>query len=258
MNHFPIASGFHKLFFASDGLKGFGKKDIFYTRQINGEWITPVHLDSAINSPFDDFGLVTDSTLENGFFSTNRRKTDDIFSFTSAPQDFTTCDSIKKNRYCYTLYDEQHPLIDTIPVTYTWNFGDGTKQTGVEVYHCFPGPGHYDVTLNITDNITGDTIAKEVEYKVDLVNISQPVINSPESGLEDKSISFEGNISDLKDVRITDFFWDFGDGFKQGGPNMTHIFKKKGEYTVRLGLLEEKDDAGVVRKICVMKKIIIN
>jgi PKD repeat protein len=112
--------------------------------------------------------------------------------------------------------------------------------------------------LNITDNITGDTIAKEVEYKVDLENFSQPLIFSPESGNADKSIAFEGNISDLKDIRITDFFWDFGDGFKQGGPKMTHSYEKKGEYTVRLGLLEEKDSSGVVKKICVMKKIKIN
>ena len=95
-------------YFASDGHKGFGGKDLFYTQEINGEWIAPVHLDSAINSTADDFGIVIDSTFENGYFSTNRRKTDDIFSFSSAPVEFADCDSIKENNYCFTFYDEKH------------------------------------------------------------------------------------------------------------------------------------------------------
>jgi len=73
-----------------------------------------------------------------------------------------------------------------------------------------------------------------------------------------KTISFEGAITDLKGISITDLFWDFGDGFKSGAPIMNHTFKKKGEYTVKLGLLAEKDSLGVVQKTCVMKKIKIN
>ena len=113
-------------------------------------------------------GLVTDSTFENGYFSTNRLKTDDIFSFNSAPVEFTFCDSIKENNYCFTFYDEKQRVIDTLPVTYQWDFGDGIKLTGKEVKHCFPGPGKYHVKLSIFDELTGDTIAKQVEYKVDL------------------------------------------------------------------------------------------
>ena len=52
----------------------------------------------------------------------------------------------------------------------------------------------------------------------------------------DKSISFKGVTSDLKGVRITDYFWNFGDGFKPGGPLMDNTFKKKGEYIVQIGL----------------------
>ena len=157
---FPFACKYGKLFFASDGHEGFGGKDLFYTQEINGEWIVPVHLDSAINSTADDFGLVIDSTFENGYFSTNRLKTDDIFSFSSAPVEFTNCDTIKENNYCFTFYDEQHQLIDTIPVIYQWDFGDGIIRIGKEVKHCFPGPGEYSVKLNIIDELTGDTHCK--------------------------------------------------------------------------------------------------
>ena len=36
---------------------------------------------------------------------------------------------------------------------------------------------------------------------------------------------------------------------------MSNTFKKKGEYTVQLGLLAEKDSLGMIQKTCVMKKI---
>jgi len=255
---FPFACKYGKLFFASDGHNGFGGKDLFYTQEINGEWITPVHLDSAINSAADDFGLVTDSTFENGYFSTNRRKTDDIFSFSSAPVEFMNCDTIKEKNYCFTFYDEKQRLIDTIQATYKWDFGDGIIRIGKEVKHCFPGPGKYSVKLTIIDELTGDSIAKQVEYKVELKNIRQAVIKSDDAGIVDKPISFEGVITDFKGINITDLFWDFGEGFKSGGQIMNHTFKKKGEYMVKLGLLAEKDSLGVVQKTCVMKKIKIN
>ena len=241
---FPFACKYRRVYFASDGHKGFGKKDLFYTMEINGEWSTPVHLDSAINSPADDFGIVLDSTFNTGYFSTNRRNTDDIFSFSTAPVEFGICDSIRKNNYCFTFYDERHRIIDTIPVTYNWDFGDGIIHTGTEVRHCFPGAGHYTVKLNIIDDVTGDTIAKQAIYKVDLENYRQALINSPDTGIEDKPISFEGVLTDLKDTRITDLFWNFGEGFNQGGPVMSQTFKKRGEYTVSFGLVEEKRQSG--------------
>jgi WD40-like Beta Propeller Repeat./PKD domain. len=255
---FPFACKYGKLYFASDGLKGFGGKDLFYTQELNEEWMVPEHLDSPINSTADDFGIVIDSTFENGYFSTNRRETDDIFSFSSAPIEFTTCDTIKENNYCFTFYDEKQRLIDTIPVIYQWDFGDGIIRIGKEVKHCFPGPGKYSVKLTIIDELTSDTIAKQVEYKTELENIKQAYINSDKVGIVDKSISFKGVTSDLKGFRITDYFWNFGDGFKPGGPFINNTFKKKGEYMVKLGLFAEKDSLGVIPKICVMKKIKIN
>jgi hypothetical protein len=255
---FPFACKHGKLFFASDGHKGFGGKDLFYTQEINGEWMVPVHLDSAINSIADDFGLVIDSTFENGYFSTNRRKTDDIFSFSLASVEFTNCDTIKENKYCFTFYDEKQQLIDTVKAIYKWDFGNGIIRIGKEVKHCFPGPGKYPVKLTIIDELTHDTIAKQVEYKAELENINQANISSDKDGLVDKSISFKGVITDLKGFRITNYFWNFGDGFKPGGPFISSTFKKKGEYMVKLGLLAEKDSLGVIPKLCFMKKIIIN
>ena len=252
---FPFACRYGKLYFSSDGQKGFGGKDIFYTQEVNGAWISPVHLDSAINSPADDFGLVIDSTFENGYFSSNRKKTDDIFSFSSAPVEFDECEVIGENNYCFTFYDEKQRLIDTLTVVYQWDFGDGVVHTGKEVDHCFPGPGKYTVKLTITDELTGDTIAKQVNYDVDLENIRQAYINSMNIGLVDSPVSFEALVSDLRSSGITDYFWDLGDGFKPGGYMTEKIFNKRGTYDIRLGLFEGKDSLGLIPKVCVIKKI---
>lgn len=252
---FPFAGKYYKLFFTSDGHEGFGGKDLFYSQEINGKWIDPVHLDSAINSPADDFGLVTDSTFEKGYFSSNRLKKDDIFSFSSAPVEFKSCDSLRENNYCFTFFDERRQLIDNLPVTYLWDFGNEIKMTGTEVKHCFPGPGEYSVKLIILDELTGDTIAKQIEYKVNLKDFEQAYIDSYNVGIVDKSMSFDGVKTNLKDFHITDYLWNFGDGFKPGGLYMNQTFSRKGVYSIRLGILGAKDSLGIIPGKCVTKKI---
>jgi outer membrane protein OmpA-like peptidoglycan-associated protein len=252
---FPFAAMYGILFFASDGHKGFGGKDLFYTRQINEEWISPVHLDSAINSPADDFGLVTDSTLKKGYFSTNRLRTDDIFSFGAAPEEFPDCLPLEENNFCFTLYDEKHSMIDTIPVTYVWDFGNEVKLLGPEVQHCFPGPGDYLVRLTIIDKLTGAAIAEKIEYSVHLENKEQPFICSLNIGLKDKPLVFDGSGTNLSGFRITDYFWNTGNGFMPGGQKFSEMFKREGEYTIRMGLLGEGDSLGIIPKTCVMKKV---
>ncbi len=37
------------------------------------------------------------------------------------------------------------------PLTYMWNFGDGTSSTSASPTHTFPGPGYYNITLSVTN-----------------------------------------------------------------------------------------------------------
>ncbi len=121
--------------------------------------------------------------------------------------------------------------------------------------HCFPGPGEYLVKLSIMDELTGEAIAEQVDYKVELENIEQAYIHSYNVGIVDTISVFRRGKNHLKGYRITDYLWNFGEGFKPGGSFMSMTFKKKGEYTVQLGLLAEEDSLGRIPKTCVMKKI---
>lgn len=255
---YPFASKSGELYFSSDGHKGLGKKDIFFSREVEGEWITPIHLDPPINSKEDDFGLITDLNLEEGYFSSRRKKTDDIFSFKTEIHQFYNCDSLQKNHYCFLFYDEGFPDVDTLPLRYEWDFGDGEKVVGLEVEHCFPGPGEYSVQLNIVDNNTGNTFFTQSSYNFELEDIEQPFINSPDAGVVGNKIDFDGLKTNLPDFEIADYIWNFGDGFKAKGPLVDHTYGKKGEYMVQLGLLGKKDSLDVIPKTCVYKKINIH
>ena len=58
-----------------------GGKDIYFSFLSDTTWNTPVCLDPPVNSKFDDFGIVTDTLMNEGYFSSNRDKSVDIYSF---------------------------------------------------------------------------------------------------------------------------------------------------------------------------------
>ena len=79
---FPAINGKH-LYFASNGLAGFGGLDIFSATLLNEKWSKAVNVGQPINSSFDDFALILDSQGKKGFFSSNRpggMGSDDIYA----------------------------------------------------------------------------------------------------------------------------------------------------------------------------------
>lgn len=245
---FPYADYYGKIYFASDGHEGMGGKDLYFTLEETGGWIAPIHMDSSLNSTADDFALVMDSTSQSGFFSTRRMGSDDIFMFRSEEVKFSNCDSVKETNYCFTLYDERYALIDTLPVIYRWDFGQGILRTGSEVHHCFPGPGNYTVRLDIFDKLTGDTIIHQAEYPVELDANKNASINSSNIGITGRPLTFNAGAPESQDMLVTGYLWDFGEGFKPGRPEEVHVFKKPGIFNIQLGLTGKSNE-------CISKKI---
>ena len=74
------------LYFSTDGMAGLGGLDLYKTWQQNGQWQTPVNLGYPVNSSYDDFGIVWNPTTHTqGFMSSNRMGSDDIYAFDYAP-----------------------------------------------------------------------------------------------------------------------------------------------------------------------------
>ena len=254
---FPFISDEGDLIFASDGFFGLGGKDIYFTREINGQWITPIPLEPPINSAKDDFGLIATGNMEEGYFSSNRNESDDIFYFKTEFPQFFNCDSLQDNQYCFLFYDEGNLDLDTLPLRYEWDFGDGEKEIGLEAEHCYSGPGEYTIQLSIIDNNTGNTFFTQSSYVYELKDVIQPFINSPDVSIIETKIKFDGLRTNLPDFNIAEYIWDFGDGYKQKGPEAEHSYNNTGEYIVQLGLLSDKDSLGISSRSCVYKKIVI-
>jgi len=253
---YPFVSESGILYFASDGWKGFGKKDIFYTlEKEEGDWIPPVHMDELINSKEDDFGLITDQNGNQGYFSSNRESSDNIYRFTADMPSFYECDSLKKNFYCYLFYDEGAMEIDSLPLRYEWNFGDGEKVMSKEAEHCFPGPGKYTVELNIIDNNTGNTFFTQTSYELEITDQVQPFISSDDAFVRSRNMHFSGLNSNLPQLDISEYYWDFGDGSFTRGAEVDHIYQKQGTYRVMLGVTGAPDSTGFIQKECVYKMV---
>jgi outer membrane protein OmpA-like peptidoglycan-associated protein len=101
---FPFVSQDNKLYFASNGLLGLGGLDIFML-DINNPNATPINMGGGINSPADDFGLITDSTLSSGYFSSDRK--DFIDRIYSWEKDYPT---IKLSGSLYVNYNPKEYL----------------------------------------------------------------------------------------------------------------------------------------------------
>lgn len=76
---------FHKdsvLYFSSDGLPGLGSLDVFKSVKSVSGWSVPENLNSPINTPADDFGIVICQNEKEGMISSNRsggKGEDDIY-----------------------------------------------------------------------------------------------------------------------------------------------------------------------------------
>jgi outer membrane protein OmpA-like peptidoglycan-associated protein/tetratricopeptide (TPR) repeat protein len=111
------------LFFASDGLAGFGGLDIFSAREKDGKWLLSRNESMLLNSSADDFSIcfLTDTT---GYFSSNReggKGKDDIYWFKYTAKYVNVTGTIlltentndpAKNIKVY-LYDSNNKLMDS-------------------------------------------------------------------------------------------------------------------------------------------------
>jgi hypothetical protein len=254
---YPFVNPAGELFFASDGHPGLGGKDIFYSRMKDGKWLLPVRLDPPVNSLYDDFGIITDSLISEGYFASRRGNSIDIYKFrTNIPQIFYT-DIQKENQYCFRFSDSGAIDIDTLYLRYAWDFGDGKKAYGAVVRHCYPGPGRYEVKLDLLDRATGNIFLSKLAYNLDLKDFEQPYINSPDAVVKGDPVDFDALKSYLPGYKIISYSWDFGDGNKMKGETVKNTFNKSGELNINLGLKLKSLSTGIIHNTGVTKKIIV-
>jgi outer membrane protein OmpA-like peptidoglycan-associated protein len=247
---YPFVNSEGGLFFSSDGHPGLGGKDIFYTKQSKNIWLAPVHLDPPINSKYDDFALIADSVMNKGFFSSKRGNSVDIYWFKTNFHQLFYCEKQRINQNCFKFTDEGKIPVDGRYLQLVWNFGDGVTATGQNVEHCFKGPGKYVVKLDAIDKKSGRIFFSKLSYNLDLIDIEQPEIISPASGLVGVPVNFDGLSSNFPGSEILNYTWYFGDGDRSKGEKLNHTYFEKGDYEVKLGLIVRNSKTGIIREAC--------
>ena len=170
-------------------------------------------------------------------------------SQTSGTIDFIICKSVVGSgcpvKFSFTQSADGTFLFVAEPdypgAVYSWDFGDGTQDTGKEVKHKYGRNGAYAVTLIVKTsncsssftqklNATGVVNPPTPNYSANAsccgkLNVRAIGATSSSTGLNYKFIA-------TADYKINEVIWDFGDGKTGTGIETTHQYDSVGTYKV--------------------------
>lgn len=116
------------------------------------------------------------------------------------------------------------------PISWQWNFGDGTTASGPTVEKAWASPGIYTVSLTVGNAQGTDSAELTVEVVAGLEPpeiAAQVIADLLEAG---QAIGFTAeSLTDAATIA-----WDFGDGTTAIGTDVNHVYAAPGEYIVRV------------------------
>lgn len=253
---FPFVINENEIYFSSNKPGGLGKLDLYkYTNEGNSSIIQ--NAGAPVNSEFDDFAIYIDSLQEKGYFSSNREENqDDIYFFKQTWPTFNNCKESIPEDYCYNLSEES--TLDKAGVNgfyYEWLFGDGTKQKGLSVRHCFPGPGNYLINLNIIDSLTKSVFMSQATFDLKVDSIVQLKINSLDTVPAHKTFAINAKGTYLPDNKIEGYYFEINSK-KIRASEIKHSFSKSGTYSVLLGVVTLNTKTKKKELLCTTKNIV--
>ncbi|MBL4593544.1 MAG: PD40 domain-containing protein, partial [Flavobacteriales bacterium] len=102
---FPFFDANNKLYFSSDRPSVFGGLDIYVSKLYENKWNAPYIMDSTINSVYDDFSIVFNENETEGYFSSNRTGSDDIYKISVKYPEFNDCEELVSELLCYEFFE---------------------------------------------------------------------------------------------------------------------------------------------------------
>ncbi len=126
----------------------------------------------------------------------------------------------------------------TGPLTYTWNWGDGSTASGLVATHSYGEPGTYTVTFTADGPVNTDTetcLVTVTAPPVDAPVLAQCVANPSTVGIGE-TVQFSATVTGTRPI---DFEWNFGDGTTANTLSATHSYSEVGTYEATLTATNE-------------------
>lgn len=250
---FPYADHLGNLYYSSNKQGGLGGYDIYKVALVNGyEW----KVLAPVNSPQDDYALVSEDAMMSGYFCSNREGQDDIYFFESIMPVFADCKPSSLSKLCFKLSDAD-PSLDTLPIKYLWDFGDGMKDEGRKVEHCFPDSGDYVITMSLLDTLTGLFYPQVAEYNLTVTRNFSPLIE-----IDDTVKDEEGIVLSAKENVGSPFipikqYWFMDDVVLAQGNDVGAQLRGVGVHTIKVGEEVQVQGTDSTLKVCSYKDIVV-
>ncbi len=256
---FPYIDKSGTLYFSSNGLDLGVGLDVYNTKLFSpDEFEHPVRMKAPINTEFDDYAFMIRDDGETGYFSSNRESmNDDVYSFEYVYPEFTACEESYMPYMCYLIEETNITYIDSLPLAYVWNFGDGTSAEEFTQEPCYVDTGFYKINVNIIDTFTGAVYAEISGMELLIEQPNQPYITSPDTLIIDEEVLFSSKESTFNGFEIEEWFWSMGGSKKFKGEEIYYAFTQPGYYQVQLGAISAPDESGNQERICVYKDIFV-
>lgn len=255
---FPFIDSKGNLFFSSDRDGGRGGLDLYYSNFLNNQWINPVALDTSFNTMYDDFSLIFDSVGTEGYFSSTRNGSDDIFKVKILYPEFGDCEEMKEEQLCFEFYEEATLNVDSVAMIYEWDFGDGVTEKNTEVYHCYKEPGFYIVELNIMDPVIDKYFVNMATYELELEEVLQPKIICNDSIPYGEKYFVKVEQGKWKEFKIENFYIDYGDSTVTKNDRSPHIYSSTGIKELKVLISGKDSTSGELLTHCFYKIIKVN
>jgi len=116
-------------------------------------------------------------------------------------------------------------------LNFEWDFGDGTRSAEQFPVHTFQTPGSYDVSLRITNPVTGchSGFLMPEMVKIFKTPVARFAVDHPVALLGQARLTFDNQTEEGET-----YSWDFGDGHSSSLINPTHEYDRVGKFPVTL------------------------
>jgi outer membrane protein OmpA-like peptidoglycan-associated protein len=257
---FPFITNDGILFFTSNRPidEHQGDLNIFRSDILETGYTSAKILPAPLNSAFDDFAYTEYAGRTYGLISSNRNGgSDDIFQFRYKAPNFNDCKENYRPIFCYEIEDVRIQQNDTLPLTFEWTLGDGNKKYGSKISHCFADVGHYPISLNLVDTITGQTFFEVSSSTLDILPADQPYILSNDTTVINIENKFFSNDEFVKAFEVKKKMWIVDDSLSFEGDSLNYTFKEAGWHTVVCGVTGDVRQDGTIPKSCAYKQILV-